>query len=94
MAAANSSSNVSCRGDRWNAIGWPTNIAMKASLQECATACDDMTGCTSFESMVVDPISVSCILYGHSDVQASPSPEAYGQQCFKKIPGMLCNHCH
>ena len=91
MISSGTTMSGSCRGDQWNSNGWPQYAGMTSSLQECANACDNTSGCTSFES---DPTSINCFLYGHFDVQPYTSPQSYEQKCYKKVPGLLYNHHH
>ncbi len=72
----------SCRGMGWDWNGWPKSIGRLFSIDECANACDEMSGCTAFE---VDGY-MNCNLFGHSDVSPSISTDA---QCWKKIKGIL-----
>merc|ERR1719334_143718 len=67
-----------CRGQGWSSNGWPKEASIKTAA-DCAAACQEQAGCTSFDlSEQHDENLFSCLLYGHKDVLPASSPSMPG----------------
>ncbi|TNF25703.1 MAG: hypothetical protein EP329_22615 [Deltaproteobacteria bacterium] len=63
-----------CRGDGWNAGGWPRGQGMQ-TVAGCAERCAKTAGCSAFD--VARPVGdrYDCYLFGHRDVVGNGGSE-------------------
>ena len=77
-----------CRGEKWNANGWPKTLKGKWTVDHCCHECSSHPDCTGFSFE-----ATACTLYANKNIEPGQGRRKASGNCYKIIGKHELHNC-